>query len=165
MDCLTSIPEYIIDREVFDSRCIKYLFESFGIPYYSEIPVKYQRAMLKNLNILIKYKSSTRNMVDICSLFGFSDVKVFGYYLFKQRLVDTNTGEYEFDEDNDITYDLNKLYVRDITGTIQDYNGVRYTKLLDYRYYDADQALDYLKIKNLQDASFSIDEIKLVNAR
>ena len=30
MDCLTSIPEYIIDREVFDSRCIKYLFESSG---------------------------------------------------------------------------------------------------------------------------------------
>ena len=150
MDCLISIPDYIIDREVFDSRCIKYLFESFGIPYYSEIPVKYQRAMLKNLNILIKYKSSTRNMVDICSLFGFSDVKVFNYYLFKQRLVDSNTGEYKFDEDNDITYDLDKLYVRDVTGTIQDYNGVRYTKLLDYRHYDADT---YTKTIMLEDGT------------
>ena len=139
MDSLTSIPDFIINREVFDSRCIKYLFESFGIPYYSEIPIKYQRAMLKNLNTLIKYKSSTRNMVDICSLFGFSDVKVFGYYLFKQRMVDSNTGDYEVIENNDITYDLNKLYVRDDTGTIKDYNGVRYTKLLDYRYYDADK--------------------------
>lgn len=160
MDCLTSIPEYIIDREVFDSRCIKYLFESFGIPYYSEIPVKYQRAMLKNLNILIKYKSSTRNMVDICSLFGFSDVKVFGYYLFKQRLVDTNTGEYEFDEDNDITYDLDKLYVRDITGTIQDYNGARYTKLLDYRYYDADK---YTKTITYEDEDGNIQQKTIIN--
>lgn len=136
MDCLLSIPDYIIDREIFDSRCIKYLFESFGIPYYSEIPLKYQKAMLKNLNTLIKYKSSTRNMVDICSLFGFSDVKVFGYYLFKQRLVDPSDGQYKFKENNMISYKLEDLYVRDKTGTIKDYNGVRYTKLLEYRNYD-----------------------------
>ena len=29
-----------------------------------------------------------------------------------------------------------------------------------YRYYDEDQALDYVKIKNLQTAGFTIDEIK-----
>ena len=29
-----------------------------------------------------------------------------------------------------------------------------------YRYYDSEQALDYIKIKNLQDGMFSIDEIK-----
>lgn len=160
MDCLANIPDYIIDREVFDSRCIKYLFESFGIPYYSEIPVKYQRSMLKNLNTLIKYKSSTRNMVDICSLFGFSDVKVFGYYLFKQRLVDTNTGEYEFDENNSITYDFDKLYVRDNTGTIQDYNGVRYTKLIDYRYYDADK---YTKTITCEDDNGNISKKIIIN--
>jgi hypothetical protein len=139
IDCLTSIPDYFINREVFDSRCIKYLFESYGIPYYSEIPIKYQKAMLKNLNTLIKYKSSTKNMIDICSLFGFSDVKVFGYYLFKERCVDANTGEYEFDEDNQIDYDLDKLYVKDTTGSIKDYNGARFSKLLDYRYYDKDK--------------------------
>ena len=160
MDCLTSIPEYIIDREVFDSRCIKYIFESYGIPYYSEIPVKYQKAMLKNLNLLIKYKSSTRNMVDICSLFGFSDVKVFNYYLFKQRLVDTNTGEYELDEDNDITYDLSKLYVRDVNGTIKDYNGVRYTKLLEYRNYNPDV---YTKTVSCEDSKGNITKKTIIN--
>jgi hypothetical protein len=78
-------------------------------------------------------------MIDICSLFGFSDVKVFGYYLFKERCVDANTGEYEFDEDNQIDYDLDKLYVKDTTGSIKDYNGARFSKLLDYRYYDKDK--------------------------
>ena len=29
-----------------------------------------------------------------------------------------------------------------------------------YRYYDEEQALDYVKIKNLQTAGFTIDEIK-----
>ena len=39
---------------------------------------------------------------------------------------------------------------------------VKVDEFTGYRYYDADQALDYLKIKNLQDASFSIDEIKVL---
>lgn len=160
MDCLANIPEYIIDREVFDSRCIKYLFESFGIPYYSEIPIKYQKAMLKNLNTLIKYKSSTRNMIDICSLFGFSDVRVFGYYLFKERCVDTNTGEYEFDEDNSIAYDLDKLYIRDKTGAIKDYNGVRYCKLTEYRYYDEEK---YTKLVTYQDTDGSLKQKRIIN--
>ena len=45
-------------------------------------------------------------MVDICSLFGFSDVRVFGYYLFRQRNVDGNTGEYALEDNHDISYDL-----------------------------------------------------------
>ena len=130
MDCLTGITDHIINREVFDSRCIKYLFESYGIPFYSEIPIKYQKAMLKNLNTLIKFKSSTRNMVDICSLFGFSDVRVFGYYLFKQRLIDDSTGEYNL-KDN-IYYDISQLYVRHVNGDEVDYNGVRYYNLPKY---------------------------------
>ena len=99
MDLLSGISDMLINRKVFDARCIKYLFESYGIPYYSEIPIKYQQAMLKNRNMLLKYKSSTRNMVDICSLFGFSDIKVFGYYMLKEHVVDGYYGEYCSDEE------------------------------------------------------------------
>ena len=68
--------------------------------------------MLKNLNLLLKYKSSTKNMIDICKLFGFSDVRVFNYYLFKERIKDSNTGEYIFDENNEISYNINNLWVK-----------------------------------------------------
>lgn len=37
---------------------------------------------------------------------------------------------------------------------------VRVDKFTGYRYYNAEQALQYLKIKKLQEASFSIEEIK-----
>ena len=137
MDMLSGITSMIIDREVFDSRCIKWLFESFGVPYYSEIPIKYLRAMLKNLNTLLKYKSSTKNMIDICKLFGFSDIRVFGYYLFKERNKDLS-GNFELRENNDISYDLNELWVRDINGSIEDFNGVKFTRLLDYSKYNED---------------------------
>ena len=161
MDMLAGISKMLIDRDVFDSRCIKYLFESFGIPYYSEIPVKYQQAMLKNLNILIKYKSSTRNMIDVCNLFGFSDIRVFGYYLFKERVKDSNTGKFVFNEDNDISYDLDLLYVRDDSnGSEIDYNGIRYTKLLDYRKYDENK---YLKKIYVEDDNGNVIEKTIIN--
>jgi len=137
MDVVNSIPDIIISRDVFDSRCIKYLFESYGIPYYQEIPIKYQRAMLKNLNILIKYKASTKNMVDICNLFGFSDITVFGYYMLKSKLKDNN-GNYILDEDNDINYSLEDVYVKDPKGGIIDISGQSFSSLANYEYYVED---------------------------
>lgn len=85
IDILSLMQEIILNKEVLDQRIIKYIFESNGIPYYSEIPVHYQINMVKNLNTLIKYKSTNRNIVDICSLFGFDNIRVFKYYLLKTR--------------------------------------------------------------------------------
>ena len=161
MDILAGISKMLIDRDVFDSRCIRYLFESYGIPYYSEIPIKYQQAMLKNLNILIKYKSSTRNMIDICNLFGFSDIRVFGYYMLKERVVDSNTGEYIFKENNDISYDLDKLYVIDKSnGKYVDANGVKYSKLSKYRNYDRHK---YLKTISVLNDDNSVSQKQIIN--
>ena len=95
IDLLAEVQEHIARRDVIDARCIQFIFDSFGIPYYSEIPLKYQTAMLKNLHTLLKYKSSYKCMVDICSLFGFDDVNVFKYFLLKDRNLDEN-GEYQF---------------------------------------------------------------------
>ena len=140
MDVLSSVPKLIIDREIFDSRSIKYLFESFGIPYYSEIPVKYQQAMLKNLNILIKYKSSTKNMIDICSLFGFEDIRVFGYYMLKDRRTDPNNGNLLFKEDNEISYDEDNLFMIYPNGEYTDTEtGIKYQQLSKYFDFDKDK--------------------------
>ena len=160
MDVLANVPKLIIDREIFDSRSIKYLFESFGIPYYSEIPVKYQQAMLKNLNILIKYKSSTKNMVDICSLFGFEDIKVFGYYMLKDRQTNAD-GNYKFKENNEISYDINDLYVVYPKGNyIDSETEIKYAKLSEYYDYDESRYTHTVHVEN-EDGSTS--EKKIVN--
>lgn len=158
MDVLADVPKLIIDREIFDSRSIKYLFESFGIPYYSEIPVKYQQAMLKNLNTLIKYKSSTKNMIDICSLFGFEDIKVFGYYMLKDRLVDTNTGEYLFSDNGKASYDLDDLYIIHPVGPYKDSNNIRYIKLVDYSEYNKEKYTHTIHVKN-EDGTITTKDI------
>jgi hypothetical protein len=160
MDMLVHIPEYIIDREVFDARCISYMFEAFGIPYYSEIPLKYQRAMLKNLNTLIKYKSSTKNMIDICSIFGFDDVKVFNYYLFKSRNTSLDTGEYVLEENNDISYNIDELYIKNSDGDFSDYNGNHYSKLTDYKDYDESY---HIKTISVQEDDGTIKQKVIMN--
>lgn len=152
MDMLGGISDLIINRDVFDDRCIKYMFEAYGVPYFSEIPIKYQQAMLKNLNTLLKYKSSTKNMIDICNLFGFSDIKVFGYYLMKDR--EKNADGYIPDEDNDISYpdqigSTKILYVRDESnGTKTDITGSKFTPLKSYRYYQEDYYYKTVHVKN-----------------
>lgn len=88
LDMINSIPEFIARKEIFDSRCVRYIFESNGIKYYSEIPMTYQLKIIKNLNTLIKYKASRRNMEDICAIFGFDNIQIFKYYLLRNRLID-----------------------------------------------------------------------------
>ena len=116
VDMIDLSPEYIIQRELFDLRTIQYVFESQGVEYFEDIPLKYQKRLIKNLNRLLKYKSSNQNLIDIASLFGFDDVTLFKYYLFKYPIMQED-GTYKHDtyedpktgmdmEDLDANYEL-----------------------------------------------------------
>lgn len=95
-DMIVYSPEYIIDRELFDLRTIKYLFEASGVDFFEEIPLKYQKRLIKNLNRLVKYKSTNRCLVDIVSLFGFENMQLFEYYLMKSPIMNED-GTYRHD--------------------------------------------------------------------
>ena len=112
IDIISEVQEFIARRDIFDDRSIRYLFESYGIPYYPEIPRVYQLAMVKNINTLLKWKASTKNMIDICSLFGFDEIDIFRYYLLRDRRV-------KLDGDNDKTNDDYQFHYK----TIVDENG------------------------------------------
>lgn len=117
IDMVAEVPDMIIKREIFDIRMIELMFKSNGVDFFPEIPFKYQLAMIRNIHRLIKFKSTTTNIVDICSLFGFDNIEVFKYYLLRERKVDKH-GRFEFnykeevDEEGNITEveDLSKNY-------------------------------------------------------
>lgn len=121
VDMIVLSPEYIIRRELFDLRTIQYVFESQGVEFFPNIPLKYQKRLVKNLNRLIKFKSCDKNLVDIASLFGFENVELFRYYILKDPIMlpdgtyknDTitnpKTGEEE--EDLEANYELKFLKV------------------------------------------------------
>ena len=106
IDVITRVQEFIARREVFDIRTVQYIFESFGVNFYPEIPLRYQIAMVKNLHFLLKYKSTARCMIEICSLFGMKNIEIFKYYLLRQRNYDKETGEYSFTGDWDTDFSL-----------------------------------------------------------
>lgn len=87
IDMIIELPEYIIRRDIFDSRTCKYIFESNGVKYFKDIPLKYQIALVKNLNKLIKFKSTDKCLVDIVSIFGTDNIQLFRYYIMKDRLI------------------------------------------------------------------------------
>lgn len=107
IDIISEVQEFIARRDIFDDRSIRYLFESYGIPYYPEIPRVYQLAMVKNINTLLKWKASTKNMIDICSLFGFDEIDIFRYYLLRDRRI-------KLDGDHDATNDDYQFHYKQI---------------------------------------------------
>lgn len=121
VDMIVLSPEYIIRRDLFDLRTIQYVFESQGVTFFPNIPLKYQKRLVKNLHRLIKFKSCDKNLIDIASLFGFENVELFKYYLLKDPIMLPN-GEYKNDtytnpktgeeeEDLDANYELKFLKV------------------------------------------------------
>lgn len=130
LDCVAELPEYYIQNNIFDIRTIRYIFESNGIPYFDDIPIKYQLRMVRNLHSLIKYKATNKCIVDICSLFGFDNIEVFKYYILRDRKM-TSDGNYvyatKFDEvtqteieDVESEYELKFLKVP-LEGSADDY--------------------------------------------
>lgn len=105
VDMISRIQEFIARKEVFDLRTCRYIFESYGVEYFPRIPLKYQILMVKNLHQLLKYKSTARCMINICSLFGFDNIQIFKYYLLRNRKSNKN-GTYSFTGDDEEDFDL-----------------------------------------------------------
>lgn len=106
MDVLLRVQEFIARKEVFDLRTCEYIFDSYGVDFFPTIPLRYQVKMVKNLHTLLKYKSTSKCMVDICSLFGFDNIQIFKYYLLRTHNQDKVTHEYSFTGDVNVDYDL-----------------------------------------------------------
>lgn len=82
--------KYGIDRDFYDLASIKLLFDSYNVPFFEEIPISYQRILMKNLNSLLKYKSSDKVLYSICELLGFGDINILKFYLSKVHKMDSN---------------------------------------------------------------------------
>lgn len=119
IDMIVELPEYIIRRDVFDTRTCKYIFESNGVKYFKDIPLKYQIALVKNLNKLIKFKSTDKCIVDIISIFGAENIQVFKYYIMKDHnvVLEKPIGQKESD-----------VYYLDNTKEVIDQHGDSYTR-------------------------------------
>ena len=91
-DLITELPEWYIRRDIFDLRSVQYFLESQGVKFFKEIPLKYQIKIVKNLNRLIKFKSTNQNIHDILEIFAVEGTTVYKYYIYKDYLPAGTTG-------------------------------------------------------------------------
>lgn len=181
IDMIVELPEYIIRRDIFDTRTCKYIFESNGVKYFKDIPLKYQVSLVKNLNKLIKFKSTDKCIVDIISIFGVENIQVFKYYIMRDRnaeivqevgeeaeyyyLNNTKTvvgqdGDVYTKDDNDSNYDLKFIKVP-LQEKYDDYIRTE-SNIYDYdtmveadAYWNGDQNYDTVK-SDVKDLDFTI---------
>jgi hypothetical protein len=165
-DMIVDVPEWYIRRDIFDIRSVQYFLESYGVEFFKEIPLKYQIRIVKNLNKLIKYKSSNRNNNDILEIFALKDTAIYKYYLYKKRLVDA-AGEYIGDNDDPSSYELEfvqcKLgdtydnYIKDMIYRTP-YDDITYSD----KYWDGEEDHNYIKQIHL-DRDFTIEGTKYMS--
>jgi len=78
--------EEIDNIDFFDEYSIKNLFLSYGLDYFFDMPLEYQRRTLKNINDLVKQKGTDRVFATILNIFGFDNIKVFKYVITKEYM-------------------------------------------------------------------------------
>lgn len=88
--CMVLIFKNGIERDFYDLDSIKIMFDSYKVPFIKELPMEYQRILLRNINKLLKYKSTDKVLFDICDIMGMYNVDIYKYLLVKERLYDDN---------------------------------------------------------------------------
>lgn len=165
-DLVAELPEWYIRRDIFDLRSVKYFLESQGVKFFKEIPLKYQIKLVKNLNRLIKYKSTNKNIHDILEIFATAGTTVYKYFIYKDYLPDSATGSgIEIDQYGNkfklaflqvpIDDPFDK-YIQDPMN-IKDYDEV--TKHEIDQYWDGDLSHELVRDKHAQ-KDFSIEGTK-----
>jgi hypothetical protein len=93
----SAIKRYLNERMVdidnidfYDEYTIRNSFLSYGLDYFFDMPLKYQKRILKNVNYLIRNKGTNEDLLSIIDIFGFKNIKIMKYYLCKEYNRDVN---------------------------------------------------------------------------
>lgn len=143
VDLISDLPDMIIKGEIFDIRMVEFIFKSNGIDFFPEIPLQYQLALVRNLNRLLEFKSTTRNIIDICSIFGFDNIEVFKYYILRERKTDSDRNyTFNYKEVKDEDGKINKIEDCDKNYELK-FLKVPINDIADNYLYDNSNKIDY----------------------
>lgn len=93
---LTRKLEFYFDIDHYSKRDLKNSFISYGFDYFDDLPINYQRRILKLLNELVMTKGTNVDIRKILDIFGNSRIDIYKYILAKLYHVSDN-GEYDYD--------------------------------------------------------------------
>ena len=167
-DMIVDVPEWYIRRDIFDIRSVKYFLESYGVEFFKEIPLRYQTKIVKNVNKLIKFKSSNINLEDIIDVIITTDnIKIIKYWMFKKRNIGKDGSFIPLDDDENDPFDLEFIS----SGNMESYD--KYIKDPIYRtpyddltyydkYWDGEDDHSYVK-DQITNKDFTIEGTKYMS--
>lgn len=117
VDMLADIQSHMAKKDILDRRCIQYIFDMYGVPYFKSIPYKYQERICHNLHNLIKYKACSHNFDIIREVFNMPDLEFFRYYLVKVMKRDTD-GEIIWEGNKVTKSNYNDEHIKTTVNTI-----------------------------------------------
>lgn len=128
-----------ITRDFFDDESLRCVYDSYGVPFYSKIPLQYHKKIVKNINRLISFKGSTRCIYELFDIFGFSTVDIYEYYMLKQHrfkngkplFLRKEDGEYDYERMFEVKFAKCRLYDDPPSEVTKPANHVDYQALTD----------------------------------
>ena len=87
-DTINRASEFVATKDIFDWRIVKALLEGYGVKYFDGMPIKYQISLCKNIQTVLKEKSTAKCMKYILNIFGLTNIEIFRYFLVKRRKTD-----------------------------------------------------------------------------
>ena len=103
-NCLTTD----ITRDFYDNDSLRYIYDSYGVPYYDTLPLEYHKRIVKNINLLIRCKGSPEVFFKIFDIFGFGTTELFAYYILKTHRFENGKPIFPRDEEGNL--DLRAMY-------------------------------------------------------
>lgn len=79
-----------VELDFYDLHSIQAFFKSYGVPFFEVLPLDYQRRIMKNVNQLLRAKSTDNCLYDIAHLLFLDRVTIVQYYLMKEQLYDND---------------------------------------------------------------------------
>lgn len=102
-----------ITRDFYDLDSIRVIYDAYSVPFFENIPTVYHQKIVKLMNRLLMYKGGNQVFFDLCTLFDYSDLQIFKYYLVREQRFDENfkpvfkyteTGELDYQATYDVFF-------------------------------------------------------------
>ena len=127
-----------ISRDFYDEDSLRQVYDSYDVPFFTAIPIEYHRKIVKNINILLSHKGSTKVFYDLFDIFGLDNTSVFEFYMMKVHKFSEGKPVFYYNEDGSLNtkemYEIKfgkvELYNDPTNEMQQPKNQVRYEDLI-----------------------------------
>lgn len=107
-----------LERDFYDLMTIQKMFNVYGVPFFEDLPLDYQRTIVKNLNKLVRSKSTDKVLYDIANTLFYERVSINKFYLVKERKFHEDGEPVTLYKNIAIEGDPDKIYIKSRTGKI-----------------------------------------------